>query len=431
MRQETLGQPFQMFDFAPVGLALTAAGLVLVSVGWRLLPHNRQGATGMEDAIAAAPYSTDAVIPGDWPDSLKTLSDLGLLKDNVQVAAIVRDGRRLTPLPDATLKVGDILVLEGDQDALDQAFSHLPFTRVDERRSVPKDAPSEETRAVEAVIQSSSPLIGASAQRMTLQQAYGVNLLAVGRSGERITERLRDVTLRAGDVLVLQAGERALPKIMQDLGVLPLAERTVKLGGARNRYLPALILTVAMVLVALKITPVAMAFFGAAVLMVISGTLSMREAYESLEPEVLILIGALTPLSEAVRHTGGADLIGHALAVWLQPAPALAALAALMIASMACSPFLHNAPTVLVLAPIGVALAKGLHLNPDPFLMAVATGAGCDFLTPIGHQCNTLVMSPGGYRFTDYWRLGLPLSILVITAGAPLIAWVWPLVAAH
>lgn len=427
VRQETLGHPFQMFDFAPVGLTLTAAGLVLVSVAWRLLPRDRRGAAGMDDAIAAAPYSTDAVIPGDWPENLRTLSDLALLKDNIQAAAIVRHGRRLAPLPDTVLKVGDILVLHGDQDALDQAFSRLPFTAVDARRAVPKDTPSEETRSIEAVIQSGSPLIGASAQRMTLQQAYGVNLLAVGRSQERITERLRDVTLRAGDILVLQAGERTLPKIMQDLGVLPLAERNVKLGSARHRFLPAVILTVAMVLVALKITPVAMAFFGAAVLMVVSGALTMREAYESLEPEVLILIGALTPLSEAVRHTGGADLIGHALAAWLQPAPALAALTALMIASMACSPFLHNAPTVLVLAPIGVALARGLHLNPDPFLMAVATGAGCDFLTPIGHQCNTLVMSPGGYRFTDYWRLGLPLSILVIVIGAPLIAWVWPL----
>jgi di/tricarboxylate transporter len=168
-------------------------------------------------------------------------------------------------------------------------------------------------------------------------------------------------------------------------------------------------------------------------LVVATGGLSIREAYGALEPEVLILIGALTPLSEAVRQAGGTDLIASGLASLLHAAPALVALGALMVASMICSPFLHNAPTVLVLAPIGAALAHRLGLNPDPFLMAVAAGAGCDFLTPIGHQCNTLVMRPGGYRFGDYWRLGLPLSVLVIGCGIPLIAHFWPLAlpAAH
>jgi di/tricarboxylate transporter len=199
------------------------------------------------------------------------------------------------------------------------------------------------------------------------------------------------------------------------------------LDGAKRRFVPLLILAVAMVLIAFKIVPVALAFFGAAVLMVATGGLSMREAYGSLDGQVLILIGALTPLSEAVRSTGGTGLIAGALAGLLHGLPALVILGALMLTAMACSPFLHNAPTVLVLAPIGVALAARLHLNPDAFLMAVATGAGCDFLTPIGHQCNTLVMGPGGYRFGDYARLGAPLSLLVILMGPLLIATFWPL----
>ena len=173
--------------------------------------------------------------------------------------------------------------------------------------------------------------------------------------------------------------------------------------------------------------PVAVGFFGAALLIVATGGLSMREAYESLEPEVLVLIGGLTPISEAVRETGGTALIAHFLATSLHGVSPMIALTAVMITAMACSPFLHNAPTVLVLGPIGVALAQQLHLGPDAFLMAVATGAGCDFLTPIGHQCNTLVMGPGGYRFGDYARLGAPLSVLVIAVGAPLIAFVWRL----
>ncbi len=173
--------------------------------------------------------------------------------------------------------------------------------------------------------------------------------------------------------------------------------------------------------------PVAAGFFGAAVLIVAIGALPIREAYASLEPEVLILIGALTPISEAVQHSGGTALIATGLAHGLTGISPIFVLATLMVTAMACSPFLHNAPTVLVLGPIAVSVAQRLHLNPDPFLMAVATGAGCDFLTPIGHQCNTLVMGPGGYRFGDYWRLGLPLSVLVIVAGVPLIAFFWPL----
>jgi di/tricarboxylate transporter len=191
--------------------------------------------------------------------------------------------------------------------------------------------------------------------------------------------------------------------------------------------MPILILAIAMVLVAVKIVPIVTAFFGAAVLVILVGALSAREAYGALEAEVLVLIGALTPLSEAVQHSGGTGLIAHLLAGWLLGIPAILALGAIMIAAMACSPFLHNAPTVLVLGPIAVGVAHGLHLNPDPFLMAVATGAGCDFLTPIGHQCNTLVMGPGGYRFGDYARLGLPLSVLVIVVGTVAINMVWPL----
>jgi di/tricarboxylate transporter len=428
VRQETLGKPFQMFDFAPVGLILTAIGLIFVSFGWRLLPRDRQGRTGLNDAAAGAPYVTEATVPEDWPDTLKTVADLKLSDSGIKLAALLRGGERQSaPLPDAALAVGDTLVLDGEQEALDGLFSRIPLLSARADKEVEKDDPSEEMRSVEAVVQLGSVLVGSSAQRLRMQQEYGVNLLAVGRGGERITERLRDIRIKAGDVLVLRAGEKALPSALRTLGVLPLVERDVRIGGARRRYLPLLILTAAMVLVAFKLVPVAIAFFGAAVLVVAVGSISMREAYGSLEGQVLILIGALTPLSEAVRATGGTDLIAGGLAHLMLGQPALLTLGALMITAMACSPFLHNAPTVLVLGPIGVALAQRLHLNADPFLMAVATGAGCDFLTPIGHQCNTLVMGPGGYKFGDYWRLGLPLSVLVIGLGAPLIAFFWPL----
>jgi di/tricarboxylate transporter len=318
-------------------------------------------------------------------------------------------------------------MLEGLEDALDRVFTRTMLVPASASHEVPTEEPAEELRTVEAVVQARSVLVGRSAQRLRLQQEFGVNLVAVGREGERITERLRDVVFQPGDVVVLQAGERALPGLLKELELLPLAEREVRLGSARRRFAPALILAVAMVLVAFKIAPVAIGFFGAAVLIVAIGSLSLREAYAALEPEVLVLIGALTPVSEAVRETGGTGVIAHALAVSLHGVSPIVALLAVMVTAMACSPFLHNAPTVLVLGPISVALAQQLRLGPDAFLMAVATGAGCDFLTPIGHQCNTLVLGPGGYRFGDYWRLGLPLSVLVLAVGAPLIAWVWRL----
>jgi di/tricarboxylate transporter len=434
VRQETLGKPFAMFDFAPVGLVLTGLGLIFVSFAWRVLPRERMGRVGLGEAIAgSAPYVTEMQVARALPDGVRTVADLKLDREGVRLIGVLCDGvggeldRARPPAPDTPLRPGDTLVLEGDQEALDRVAARTPLEPARARHEVERSDPSEELRSIEAVIQAGSRLIGRSAQRVRLQDDYGVNLLAVGRARARITERLRDVSLKAGDVLVLRAGETALPAAMQTLGLLPLAERDVRLGGSRRRVLPAVILAVAMALVGFKLAPVALAFFGAAVLTVAVGGLSMREAYDSLEGQVLVLIGALTPLSEAVRQTGGADLIAHALAELLHGLPPLLTLGVLMVTAMGCSPFLHNAPTVLVLAPIGVSLARQLHLNADPFLMAVATGAGCDFLTPVGHQCNTLVMGPGGYRFGDYWRLGLPLSVLVIVVGAPLIALVWPL----
>ena len=428
VREDTIGQPFKMYDFAPVGITLTLLGLGFVSFGWRLLPRDRKGRAGLAEAAAEAAYSTDAKVPDQLPKELHSIASLDLDKDDVRVRAIVGpDGKARNLRMDTVLRPGMSLVLEGDADALARVFQRTPLEETRKKEEIKKEEPSEETRTIEAVVQKNSPLIGQSAERMRLQKRYGVQLLAIGRSNESITERLRDVRIRLGDVLVLRAGEKALPEVLANLYLLPLAERVVQMGGGRRRFVPVLILASAMILLALNIVPVVGAFFGAALLMIATGSITMREAYSSLEPEVLVLIGALTPLSEAVQHSGGTGLIAHGLASVLQGAPALLALGAMMIAAMVCSPFLHNAPTVLVLGPIAVGVAKGLGLGADAFLMAVATGAGCDFLTPIGHQCNTLVRGPGGYRFGDYWRLGLPLSVLVIAVGTPLIAWVWHL----
>jgi di/tricarboxylate transporter len=277
------------------------------------------------------------------------------------------------------------------------------------------------------VIGADSSLAGESAQRMDIYSQYGVNLLAVSRSGYRLRQTLRSLRFRTGDIVMLQGGERSLPGALKALGLLPLAEREVRLGGIRRAPAPVAILAAAMLAIAFHLAPVAICFFAAAVAMVAFGGLGMREAYGSLDGPVLVLIGALIPVGEAIHATGGADLVAGWLSQALSGAPAVLTLGAVMLLSMLSAPFMHNAPTVLVFGPIAAGLAHRLGLNPDAFLMAVAVGAASDFLTPIGHQCNTLVMAPGGYRFWDYPRLGAPLSAAVLIVGTGLISVFWPL----
>jgi di/tricarboxylate transporter len=288
------------------------------------------------------------------------------------------------------------------------------------------DTPSDEIGVTEAVITPDSPLVGSSAGQLKLFDRYAVNLLAVSRRGRRITHRLRQVKFRAGDVIVLRGNLAAMPETLGALHSLPLAERDLNIG-RKTSLLPVGVLATAMALVAFNLVPVAIAFFGAAVIVLLAGSLSLRDAYDAIEWPILIMLGALIPVSEALRTTGGTELIATWLSNTAAPLPGVGALAVLLAAAMAVTPFLNNAATVLVMAPIAASFAHRLGYNPDAFLMAVAIGAACDFLTPIGHQCNTLVMGPGGYRFGDYWRLGLPLSLIVLAVGVPLIALFWPI----
>jgi di/tricarboxylate transporter len=348
---------------------------------------------------------------------------------DVEVVGLIRGSdKRLKPHANTLVRPGDIVQLEGDPNRLHQLIADLRWQPHRADRPLEKRGErGEEVRAVEAVVGQDSPLSGRSATHLDLQTRFNVKLLAVARSGKRVTQRLRAAPIRPGDVLVLRGAESDLPKALKALGALPLAERSVQLGARRPLILPTLILAAAMVLVALKLLPIAIAFVLAALLMVITRTISMREAYASLDGTVLVLIGALTPVSEALKKTGGADLMAASFSHLFAHAPPILVLGLLVMAAMACAPFMHNAPTVLILAPVAIGVARHLHIGADALLMGVATGAACDFLTPVGHQCNTLVLGPGGYQFSDYARLGAPLSRLVIVVGTALIAFFWPL----
>jgi di/tricarboxylate transporter len=430
VRGELTGQPFGMFDFAPVGLGLAVAGVVFLVFGFRLLPGRRKAKGTMDEALDIPDYMTEARVTAASVVTGRTVGDLArFCNDKVMVTGIVRHKTvRMPLLPDAILLEGDILLLEGDPEALERAVARARLELEGGDRPTHTTRAADEIAGIEAVVGPRSILIGQTAKRMTLHEHFNINLLAVSRSGQHFTERLRDIVLQAGDVLVLKGDLTRLPGTLRELGCLPLAERAIRLGNVRQGLVPVAVLGSAMALTAVGALPVAPAFLTAAVLMVLLGALSLREAYAAIDPPILVMLGALIPVSEAIRTTGGADLIARGLSDLAGTLPPYGALALVMLAAMAVTPFLNNAATVLVMAPVAVSFAQQLGYRPDAFLMAVAVGAACDFLTPIGHQCNTLVMGPGGYRFGDYWRLGLPLSILVLVLGVPLILLVWPLV---
>jgi di/tricarboxylate transporter len=429
VRQDMVGAPFQMFDYAPVGLILTGAALVFLTFGYRLLPKDRTGTIGLSAALSANAYLTEARVPDDWTLATKPISALkAMAPDEIQVMALIRDGKRKArPRGNTLIRAGDTLLIKGDQEALEEFIVATKLKLVRGDRPVLLEEAKDEVHLVEAVIGADSSLTGQSVRSLDLYGQYGLNLLGVSRSGYELTQHLRTAKLQAGDVLLLQGSEAGLPGRLATLGLLPLAERDMRLGGQRRKFLPAVVLAVAMVMVGFGLIPVAIAFFGAAVVIVALGGLKMREAYAALDGPLLVLIAALIPVSDAIQQTGGADLIAGGLKSIFQGIPPVVAVAGMMFAAMAVTPFLNNAATVLVVAPIAATLAQQLGYRPDPFLMAVAVGAACDFLTPIGHQCNTLVMGPGGYRFSDYPKLGAPLSLLVLVIGPPAILLFWPM----
>jgi di/tricarboxylate transporter len=382
----------------------------------------------MDAAFNLEAYTTEVVVPEDSPANgitVKALEELG--ESEVEVITLLRGAeRRYDPAGNAVIKADDILILQGEPTALEQLVKLEKLKLARDAEDLEVDTPHDVIGVMEAVITPESELVGTSAEQFKLFHRHGVNLLAVSRRGRRIAHRLRAIKLKAGDVIVLQGDLTTMPETLGALHLLPLAERELRFGH-KESYIPLAVLAVAMTLVAFNAVSVTVAFFGAAVLLLLARSLSLREAYDAIDWPILVMLGALIPVSEALRTTGGTELIAGWLSQTGTQLPAAGALVLIMITAMAVTPFLNNAATVLVMAPIAARFAINLGLNPDPFLMAVAIGAACDFLTPIGHQSNTLVMGPGGYRFGDYWKLGLPLSVIVVVVGIPLIIMFWPL----
>ncbi|HEX2113526.1 MAG TPA: SLC13 family permease, partial [Alphaproteobacteria bacterium] len=429
VRSEITGTPFEMFDFFPVGAGIALAGVAFLVVGWRLLPRTGRSRKPPEELFKVEGYVSEARVPAGSAIIGKTVQDLETLSNgDITVSAIIREQfRRYVPSARWTIYEGDVLVLEGDPHALQKIVERAGLELVGDKEIDRETTATDELVSVEAVVTSDSPMVGRSLAEIRLRQRYQVNVLALSRRRSRMRTRLRRVRFQPGDVIVLQGQEDSLSEAFVELGLLPLAARNVQLGERRRAFVPVAILAVAMIAIAVDVVPATIGFFGAATLLVLFRAVSLRELYETVEWPIIVLLGCLIPVSDAIRTTGGTELIAGWLSHIGQLLPAYGALTMVMVAAMLVTPFLNNAATVLVMGPVAASLAVQLGLGVDAFLMAVAIGAACDFLTPIGHQCNTLVMGPGGYSFTDYWRLGLPLSFIVVLVGVPLIMLFWPI----
>ena len=412
-----------MFDFTPVGArASRSPGCVFLAFGWRLLPRGRKGAASIDAAFNIEGYTTEVVVPADSPLVGKTVArsekrwrGRGRGPHAAARPQTAATSRRPT-VPCSRRRHPDPGGRAGGAGA-HRRRSKLKLVRDDKNQEV--DTPTDEIGVMEAVVTADSPLVDRTPAQIRLyralpgQPAGGQPQRRAHHAPAALGQASRPATSSCCRAISTPCRRRSA-----NCAACRSPQRDLPLGRGRRSLLPVLVL-----LgrdggwCALHVLPVAIAFFGAAVAMLLIRALTLREAYEMIEWPILVMLGALIPVSDALRTTGGTDLIAGWLSRAGEHLPPFGALALIMVAAMAVTPFLNNAATVLVMAPIAASFAKKLGYNPDPFLMAVAIGAACDFLTPIGHQCNTLVMGPGGYRFGDYWRLGLPLSIIVVVVG--------------
>lgn len=429
-RQDLTGEPFSMFDFTPVGLGVALVGITFIALlGWRLLPAPRQTGSESTKLFEIGAYITEARLPENSKLVGKALRELERLGEgDVAIPALVRGKRRLlAPGPFEQLKADDVLILEGHSDALKALVDNAELEIAGKQTVSAESLSSERVGLFEAVVSPGSRIEGRSARMVQLHERFGVNLLAISRQGESIRQRISRITFRVGDVLLLQGETRTITEILRILGCLPLAQRNIKLGTPR-RVLPAMgVFGTAIFFTALGLLPAHIAFTAGAVTLVLTNLLSLREAYASIEGPIIVLLGAMIPVGQALEDTSATGLLAGVLVDLAGGLPLWAMLGILLITAMLLSDVINNAATAVIMAPIAASVANALGQSVDPFLMAVAVGSSCTFLTPIGHQSNTLVMGPGGYAFSDYWRMGLPLGILVVLTAIPLILLFWPL----
>ena len=428
-RNDALGEPFRMFDFAAVGGVVAIVGVVFVALfGWRLLPAELVKRDARKELQDLAGYVSEAIVlqgSNIVGESLREVFPLAEDHD-VAILGLVRNGRRLPgSARREKVSVGDFVVMEGAATAMETFIgtAGLEFSGTDQNIEMLGESQS----LAEVVVPEGARIEGRSAMDMRLAYRQGVMLLGVLRQGTPFRDRVRKLPLRAGDVLLLSGPEDRLPDVVMWLGCLPLADRGLRLLQRKKTWLAIGFFGLAILAASTGVVYLPVALGAAAVLYVLFGLVRPAELYESVEWPIIILLGSMIPIGAAFESSGGAALIAQLIVDGTEGFPVFVVLLTLMVVTMTLSDVLNNVATALIAAPIAVDIAFSLGVSPDPFLMAVAVAASCAFLTPIGHKNNTIILGPGGYRFGDYWRMGLPLEILVVVVALPMILLVWPL----
>lgn len=431
IREDRLGESFAMFDFAPVGGVVALAGLAFVAlVGWRLIPAGENAAGSKAALDEIADYVAELTVPEDARAVGKTVAEIATEAEETDAAIIglIRNGqRRRGTQRNAVVQVGDVLIMEARPDALDEFRSAFGLSFTDAERAEKLKLEGAGLRVLEAVVQTGSRIEGRSAQSIGLDWRHRTILLGISRSGRRITKAVRKTDIRAGDILLLLAPSDTADDVLGWLDVLPLAERGLAVTQDRKTWAAIGIFAAAVVAAALGWVYLPVALGLVVVAYTLTRILPVKEIYDHIEWPVVVLLGSMIPLGAALETAGGTQLIANALVSVSEGLPAWAVLTLLMVVTMTLSDVLNNTATTIVAAPIAIEMAEALEVSPDPYLMAVAVAASCAFLTPIGHKNNTLILGPGGYKFGDYWRMGLPLEVLVIAVAIPAILVFWPL----
>lgn len=428
IREESLGAPFTMFDFAPVGGVAAIAGLAFVAlVGWRLIPGGQHDA-GTDPLDALSGYLAELTVPEGSAligERLSALNEAAEAAD-VTLLGLIRDGKRMRGRAlRQTIEAGDAVVLEAEPSALDEF-------RVAQKLAVAEAKRADllkggDTSLSEIVVTEDARIAGKTSQSIGLGWRKRTVLMGIARSGKRITSQLRKTLIKPGDVLLLQTPSEHRDEVVEWIGGLPLAERGLAVTQDTKTWTAIGLFGAAVALASFGLIylPIALGFV--VIAFILAGILPIKEIYTHIEWPVVVLLGSMIPLGAALETSGGTELIASAILSLTDGMPAWAILTVLMVVTMTLSDVLNNTATTIVAAPVGIQMAQTLGVNPDPFLMAVAVAASAAFLTPIGHKNNTLILGPGGYRFGDYWRMGLPLEVIIIAVSIPTLLIVWPL----
>jgi di/tricarboxylate transporter len=430
-RGAALGEPFAMFDFAPVGLICAAVGIAFVTlVGWRLIPAARAEHDMGKELRNLSAYTAEVEVPEEASIVGKRIFELDDLAEDheVSIVGLVRNGKRMPGFARRwEIVANDILVLEASPEAIEKLVGalKLKFGREHGADAFGKDDP--ELTLVEVVVPQNARIENRSALSLRLLVRHEVTLLGVSRQGKPFRDLVRKLNIKAGDILLLLGPVDRLPGVVQWLGCLPLAERGLKVMQREKALSTVLIFALAVGVASFGIVDLAVALAAAVAALVAFNIVPLRELYDAVEWPVVVLLGSMIPIGAALESTGSTSVIAAGILSVSEGFSPTMVLILLMVITMTLSDVMNNTATAVIAAPIAIELATALDVSADPFLMCVAVAASCAFLTPIGHKNNTLIMGPGGYRFGDYWRMGLPLEILVVAVGVPAILWFWPL----